>query len=277
MTRVANNDQSYGLTNKNGSVIFTPSNPLVTKINGIGEVDPYNATVNPLYPLGTIGFKGARKFVYAKAGGTILGNSRLLVDANYIPSANGHEDTNGFEGNVYVAAAAGATTVDISDTTARAQNYYEGGYLVLYEDSGVKSCTIRINGSEVGTTAYVRCYLDDPIPWAITASTFCDAYLSPYSNITQPASSHYESFMGVAHNAVTSGYYFWLQTDGPAWLAQYGATTLPGYTADYRDAFAWFDGTIKVGATAGALQRIGYGLGKSVSGYGDSFVMMQLT
>jgi hypothetical protein len=267
---------NYDLRNRNGQEIWIPANPRASQI-ALSALDVYGTSETKKFPIGTIAWKDQRKFAYSYAGGTILGNSRLLVDANYIPSASGYEDTNGFEGYINAAYAAGTKDIVIEDTTDRVVDYYQGGLFTIFNADGVKSCSIRINSSDVATSAdVVTLHLDDGLPWAVVEHDFCDAYRSPYSNVTQPASTHYETFMGVAHMAVTSAYYFWLQIAGPAWLAQYAAASVPGYTADYRDAFAWFDGTVKVGATAGALQRVGYGMGKTVSGYGDTYVMMQL-
>ena len=268
---------NYSLNNKNGEMIFLCGSAQKDQFT-LSKINPYLDTGSSVkqLPIGTWAFKDQRKFIYGYAGGTILGNSRLLVDANYTPGTSTGADTNGFEGSIYVAGDAAQEYVDIADTTARAKDYYQGGYLTMFEDSGVKSATLRIHASDVGTTAYVRLYLDDPIPWAITTSTYSSSFRSPYSNLTQPSSTHYEGFVGVAHQRVTSGYYFWLQTNGPAWLAQYAAASIPGYTSDYLDAYAWYDGTCKVGATAGALTYIGNSFGRRESGYGETFVNMKL-
>jgi len=84
--------------------------------------------------------------------------------------------------------------------------------------------------------------------------------------------------MGVAHIAVASGSFFWLQTDGPAWLAQYQSALVGGYAEDYRDIYAWFDGTVGCVAAYSTRQRVGYAIGGvGASTTGDTFVMLQLT
>jgi hypothetical protein len=267
---------NYDLRNQNGGAVWLPPNPSAG-LNNIARPTPYSADSVQKYPVGTIGFLGEKKFAYCYAGAAILGNSRLLVDSNHIPSASGLTDTDGFEGYVYEAAAAGATTVVIEDGTDRVKDYYQDGEFTIFNADGVRSCVIRIAASDVATSVNnVTLYLDEGLPWAIVEHDWCDAYRSPYSNVTQPASTHFEAFIGRAHCAVTSGYWFWAQIAGRTWLAQYGDSSNPGYTADYRDVFAWFDGTVKVGATAGALQRVGYALGTSIATTGDTYCMMQL-
>jgi hypothetical protein len=269
---------NYSLRNHNGEMIYLGGNVPKDQFT-LSKINPYLDTGSSVkqLPIGTWAFKDARKFYYSYAGGTILGNSRLLVDANYTPGTSTGADTTGFEGYVNAITAVGAEDVVIEDTTDRVVDYYQGGYLTLFEASGVKSATIRINASDVATSAdVVTLHLDDGIPWALVEHDYCSAFRSPYSNVTQPSSTHYEGFIGVAHQRVTSSYYFWLQTNGPAWLAQYAAASIPGYTSDYLDAYAWYDGTVKVGATAGALTYVGNSFGRRESGYGETFINMKL-
>ena len=268
---------NYAFRNQNGAGIWLPPNPL-DGLNNLARIDPYTPDSVQKYPTGAIGFRDRRKFAYSYAGDTLRGIARLLIDASYIPGASGQADVDGFEGETYAAAAAGATYVDIEDTTvARAKNYYEDGLFTVFNADGVKTTSIRIAASDVGNgSTHVRLYLDDPLPWAIVEHDWCDAYRSPYADVTESVSDGFESFVGLALVAVTSGYYFWAQIAGPCWLAQSAAATIPGYTVDKRDAFAHRDGTCIVGSTAGSLQRVGYALGKSVATTGDTYIMMQL-
>jgi len=266
---------NYSVRNQNGAGLWVPPNPTDTLID-ISRPRIYVQDSVQKHPIGTIAKLDQRKFAYCKAGAAITGIARLLIDASYIPSASGQTDVDGFEGECE-AAAAGSYDVVIKDTTDRVANYYAGGYFTAFNADGIKTFTMRINGSDVAVSVdTVTLHLDDPIPWALVDGDFCDAYRSPYVDVTLAAADGFESFVALSHIAVTSGNYFWGQISGPAWIAQSAAATIPGYTVDKRDAFAWRDGTCIVGSTAGTLQRIGYALGKSVATTGDTYVMLQL-
>ena len=269
---------SYDVRNQNGAGIWLPPN-IPQGLNNLKRINPYLATAEQLYPIGAMGFLDVRKFAYAYCSGALAGWSRLVVDSNYIPSANSHLDEDGFEGNIYAAAAEGATTVVIEDTTDRAKNYYAGGYFTAFNADGVRSTTIRIAASDVATSVnVVTLYLDDGLPWAVVEHDFCDAYRNIYSNVTEHAGAQngYETFVGLSLCKVTATYYNWLQVAGPAWLAQSGAATIPGYDIDHREAYAARDGTCVEFPGDATFQRIGYVLGQHESGYGDTYIMLQL-
>lgn len=230
-------------------------------------------------PIGTMGKTAdGRCFRLCKAAGALTGLARLAISTAHCPGATGHEDHQGFEGVPYANAAAGATKVKIADTTARAINYYSGGYLAIYP--AAPYCALPIRSSALGTTAYVELTLDCELPVAITTATGITAYVSPYSMV-QAASSvgaDYEAFMCLPLVAVASGDYFWGQTGGPAIVTPNGGTW-PGQGAHYRDVFAWQDGTINPSSVAdptAGYQRVGYLLMGTVNGYGDLFIMLQL-
>lgn len=266
---------NYDYRNQNGAGIWLPPN-IPGAQNNLKRINPYLATEAQLYPVGAIGFLDQRKFAYAYCSGALAGWSRLVVDSNYAPGASGQTDVDGFEGLVYAAAAAGATTVDIEDTTARAVNYYAGSYLTLFNADGIRSTTIRIAANDLGNgSSHTRLYLDNGLPWAIVEHDWCDAYKSPYSNITEHATNDFETFMGLSLCAVTATYYSWLQIAGPCWLAQQG-DDIPGYTAKYRDCYAWIDGTCTDNPGDETLQYIGYVLGEHVATTGDTYMMLRL-
>ena len=267
---------NYSLRNQNGANLWVPPNPGAA-LRGIARPDPYTQDSAQKHPIGAIATLDQRRFAYCYAGGTLRGIARLLIDASYLPGASGQTDVDGFEGQIYAAAAAAAEYVDIEDTTARAVDYYAGGYFTAFNADGIRTTTIRISGNDLGNgSTHVRLYLDNPLPWAVVEHDWCDAYRSPYADVTESVSNGFESFVALALIAVTSGNYFWGQISGPCWLAQSAAATIPGYTVDKRDAFAHRDGTCIVGSTAGSLQRVGYALGKSVSTTGDTYIMLQL-
>lgn len=269
----------YDFRNQNGAGIWLPPN-IPGAQNNLKRINPYLATAAQLYPVGAIGFLDQRKFAYAYCSGALAGWARLVIDSNYIPYASGHTDEDGFEGQIYAAAAAAAVIVDIEDTTARAVNYYAGSYLTLFNADGVRTTTIRIAANDLGNgSTHTRLYLDDGLPWAVVEHDWCNAYRSPYSNVTEHAgaNSGFETFVGLSLCAVTATYYSWLQIAGSAWIAQSAAATIPGYAVNNIDAWAWEDGTCRfTPATDDTLQYIGYKLGMAVNGYGDTYIMLRM-
>lgn len=267
---------NYDYRNQNGAGVWLPPN-VEPGLNNLKRIDPYNDSITQLYPIGTIGYLDQRKFAYSKAGDTITGIARLLVDENDLPGTSSHEDHEGWEGYVYAIVAEDATVVDIENTTAEPKNYYAGSYFTVFNADGIKTTTIRIAASDLGDGSNVRLYLDNGLPWALVEHDWCNVYMSPYSNVTLPDSDHFEAFVGLSLIAVTTAYYFWLQIAGPCWIAQFSAATLPGYAAKYRDVWAHQDGTIRSDNQSGLSQRVGYGLGSTAGASGgDSYIMLQM-
>lgn len=263
------------IISENGVRIYLPPN---ADVKHLSEPNMYADSVPKLFPIGTVAEAGQRRFAYSFAGDTLRGWARLLVDENDLPGTGSHNNHEGWEGNVYADVAAGVKIVDIEDTTARAIDYYEGGLFVVFNADATRSTSIRIAHSELGDgSTHVRLHLDDGLPWSIVAHDWCDAYRSPYSNITEPDEDGFEAFMGLSLNAIVSGRYFWLQIAGPTWVAQLGVSYHPGYAAKYRDVWAHSDGTIRSDDQSGLSQRVGYGLGSSAGASGgDTYIMLQM-
>jgi len=238
--------------------------------------------------IGTIGYtQDGRRFRYCKAGAALGGHGRLMGNDNYCGGATSHEDEDGFEGAPYTGGALeGATTVKIADTTGRAVNYYQGGYLNVFHSDEYRCYYILSSkrssqATDPGYGAYVELELESGLTAAITTATQVTAYLSPYSCIKGYGdyNQSYVSFVCLPLIAITDGNYFWGQVGGPAWVTAHGGDYWPGRTANYRDVFAWIDGTIdsaQVADPTNGFQRVGTLLSQTVSAYGDAFVMLQL-
>lgn len=263
---------NYDYRNQNGAGIWLPPN-VPPGLNNLKRIDPYESTAEQLYPIGAIGFLDQRKFAYAYATTALAGWARLVVDANIHDYTENGGDTYA-EAAPYLAALIDATHIDIADTNTRAKNYWAGGYLTVHHADGVMTTTIRIAASDKGEAAYTRLYLDDPLPWAVGTTFWCNAFRSPYSNITDAARNGYEAFMGLSLCYVTAGHYSWLQIAGPCWMAQ--TTDIPGTSASIRDCYAHIDGTCTINPHDGTLQYIGYALGSNDAGYGETYVMLRL-
>ena len=221
-------------------------------------------------------------FRYSYAAGDLAGLARAVINSNYAPGVTGHENEDGFEGNLNSQAAVGAPYVDIADTAARAANWYQGGHFIAFGGTIFHQHHIIASGAGNGT--YVRLYLDRPVEVeAITTAMGVTAYRSPYSAVMAAMSTQqeFEPFVGVNFKPVTTGYYFWLCTAGPVGITAHGGTW-PGSAAHLRDVFFWMDGTIDPATVAdpsGGYQRAGYLLsatGGTGADYGDLWIMLQL-
>ena len=169
-----------------------------------------------------------------------------------------------------------ATTVGLNELS--------GGWIEIWPAAG-GSMWRRIlsnSASVAGVPAYLDIVVDRPANIACAAGAGTAAlHRSAYYNIVVPTLySHYASAAGVAPVPVTALNYFWLQTWGPCVLSSTGAS--PGFTADYRDAYMHFDGTINsasaelIATATHSPQRVGYVMGASTTGDGNNDVMLQL-
>lgn len=265
---------NYDYRNQNGAGIWLPPN-VEPGLNNLKRIDPYEGTAEQLYPIGAIGILDQRKFAYAYCSGALAGWARLVVDSSQ-QSYGGQDDTyDTYEGVPYAAALIDATTVHITDANTRAKNYYAGGYFTAFHADGVMTTTIRIAASDVGAGVFVTLYLDNPLPWAVGTTFWCNARRNPYADITEATSNGYETFMGLSHCAVTATHYSWIQIAGPCWLAQ--TTSIPGGSIGERDCYAHIDGTCTVNPNSTLRQYIGYVLGEHIAASdGDTHMMLRL-
>lgn len=251
-----------------------------SKIPGQSDQNVYEQSVIQKYEIGSKLCDGQRVFRYAKAGGTLAGFARLLVNTNYVPGATAHEDEDGFEGVPYAAAAIGSPYLDIPDIALRALNYYAGGFLAIFGVTVFHQYLIV--GSSVGNGTFVRLYLNTPIKTEnVTIAMGITAYVNQYKDVKQAGATNtgFETAIGLNLIPVTSAYWFWLQTNGPAIVTPTGGTWPGGATKLRSVSFNPADGTIQPTTledpSAGA-QIVGFLLGATVNAYGDLFVQLML-
>ncbi len=298
--------QKQSLISDNGVMLWMPANIVGGNMRAdvsISDVDIYAQSSVQLFPLGgRVEFADGRLFRYGKFGATSTNVpiARMVVNANACPSADGYVGTDGFEGNLYAAAVAGQEYVDLWTiiaasgtgyrTTVFAQNEFEDGMLAIYPSA--PNCEIRICGNEATTTPYTRVYLDAPLPAALAVGTAgayvttgtltgsvggsgVTAYPSIYSQLKDGVAegSTFTSAVGVFLGPTfTSGYFGWIQRRGRAIVTPTGYF---GDTANERMAQLHTDGCIALKA-ADATHTIGYLTQRTVSGYGDLEVWLQL-
>jgi len=238
----------------------------------------YESSATQKFAIGTRRIEYGRTFRYAKAGAALssVAVNRLVANGNFVPDGATYPNQYGFMGDLKTAASIGDRYVDLETATEYAANWFQGGYFVVFDSNRPMFYVVA---SDAGNGTYCRIYLDQPLTRDISGTEGVEVYRSPYSRIIEGlTASSFKSFVGVAHcGPIANGAYFWLQTGGPCWITPYNWDTgCPGYAADKRDCYAWIDGTVTVQTTAGLLQRVGYLLSATESGYGDPFIMLQL-
>jgi hypothetical protein len=204
---------------------FNPSiGVTVTPKQGI-----YEQSATQLAPLGTRLEIGGRTFYYASAGAALVagmicetaafGGSSATIQTNLtIPSV-----TDG-------SNAAGQNKVTVTLTTdAATLDQYAEGYLTIYDGTAAQGVgqTYRIRGNEVGT-AGSSCVLTlyDDLVIAISTSAKANLNTNIFRKVkVSPITTPLGAPVGVPLIAVTSGYYFWLQTWGPVCCLLSGAGT----------------------------------------------------
>jgi hypothetical protein len=292
----------HKIINRNGASLWLPSNIIGGRMR-FGEPDIYAESSTQIFPIGTkLEYADGRVFRYGKWGATSTNVplARMVVNANAEGAVTGYVADDGFEGNLYAAASAGQEYVDLWTiiaasgtgirTTVYAENFFEDGMLAVYGTLGYRE--YRICGSEITTTPYTRVYLDAPLKEALTVGTTAayvtdgtltaatggsgvTAYASIYSQLKDAAAegSTYVSAVGaVLTNTFTSGYFGWVQTWGRCIITP---TAYFGDSANERMAQLHTDGCIAL-ADSYSKHIVGYLTSRTVSGYGDLEIMLQL-
>ncbi len=234
----------------------------------------YEESADKDYPISTqLRFKDSL-WRYSHAGAAISNLGFLKGNYTICPGSGGNSSGVGFEGALYAAVVAGATSFTIADTAA-AKNLYQGAYFVVYNDTDNVWESHEVIGNDASTGVYTTCYIGLPgFKNALTTGYGITVYLNEYYDIrNMAAGGGYQSALGYAKLAITTDYYFWLQTAGRI-SGLTGASTWPGQTQYYRDVYSNTDGSL-IGYTAG-YQRVGVLLSRTASNYGDNFIRLEL-
>ena len=269
---------SHKVINKNGWSLWLPGK-VIQGLANFGEPDIYAESTVQLYPLGTkLEYADGRVFRYGKWGATSTTAplARMVANLNHQAEMTGYEDTEGFYGDLYTAAVAGAKYVDLEKDTAYAENWFEDGFLVCFHDTtNAFFSQYRICGNELGDGTYCRVYIDNErgLKGGISATEGVSAYRSIYSNLAQGSyAPDYYPYIGLSQAAtMTSGSYGWVQRRGLAWVTP---TAYFGDSANERAAQPHSDGTCAVKAHL-ANQQAGYITIATISGYGDTLLWLQ--
>lgn len=216
------------------------------------------------YPIGTIYETFGRRYRYCRAAAAITPARRgcpALIYDTWKASTATTEPQFGSDGST-ATGYSGDSEVIISFAgdydTLRPVDCMADGLLTLFDAAGIKIHEHRIIGNDISYTSSnandrVKLYIDPPLCEDVTAVP-ADGLPSPYNFVGDGESvGTMTSVIVVNPIIVTSGYYFWGQTRGPAWV-----TPNAGWqTAATREAEWHTNGTIKAAAGV-ALQRAGY-------------------
>ena len=163
-------------------------------------------------PMGTkLEFDDGRVFRYAKASAAISSSLVVSVADTYRDPA----DTN----DTFVAQAAGSTDFKVSARAGDTENEYAGAYFANItngEQYRIKSNTAAATVNGVSSTVIFTLY--DPLKTAIATDNDYLITPSPYASVitATAVAGSYDRPVGVSPIGVSSGYYFWLQTEGIA-------------------------------------------------------------
>jgi len=199
----------------------------------------------------------------------------MVVNANHHAECTDYVDTEGFYGDLYTTAVAGATYVDLEKDTAYAENWFEGGHLVAFSSGHFQQ--YRIAGNELGNGTYCRVYLDNELglKTAISATEGVSATRSIFSNLRQGSfhPDYYPTVGAFVASAMTADYFGWIQRRGEYWItpvAYFGDSANERAVQPNQGA----DGTAQVKGHL-ANQEVGYLTIATVSGYGDTLTWLQ--
>ena len=214
----------------------------------------YEESETLLHPVGERLQVGGRTFIYALAGAA-LDQGYLLESAE----KGGAVTTEQIDCTLG-AVAAGADTITLTTkTTAQTKNLYANGWLSIVSDTNAHGAGVayEIASHPAQTAAGALVFtLKDQVYKAITTDCKGSLCTNLWYKVKQTAVTTAVGMpVGVSLIDVTSGYYFWCQTWGPA-------AVLTGSTALVDSAIirGLEDGESDIQATAGITPEIGYGI-----------------
>lgn len=181
-----------------------------------------------------------REFRYAKSGGACYAGRGVEVRASYVQTID----------NIAVAAAVGATqiTVDGGTHDALEEDELRNGFVCIFGDGNNDIQFRGIIGNDAAeANADFTIYLDGPLVKAVTTSTNCEVYRSPWSDVRLGSSIGYAK-AGIAAVEVTAAdVYFWVQTAGCCWIAPQSGLG----AGDDRTGYWRHDGSLDVAGNIG--------------------------
>jgi hypothetical protein len=248
-------------------------------INGVAQ-SIYTESSTQKAPLGQkLEFDDGRVFRYTKSGASIA--IGLVCANDYSDGLLAETDNFSIDSDV----AAGDTSFSLTgggSEFATSANAYAGSYIV-FSDGGGAGEYYRIKGHGAASSDKITFELFDKLGTAPTATTDIIIVGSPYGNTltadgTSIAVDGDNWAIGVSPIAVTSGYYFWMQTRGVCSVkADYGTSAASLFLmGDQLVVSTSHDGQveIKLDGHSDARQVVGNNI--SPSGDDNTFIPMWL-
>jgi hypothetical protein len=199
----------------------------------------YDESITQKHRLGERLQVGDRVFRYAHSGEALIAGQAIESAA-----VGGADTTLQNTCAVTVAAKIGDVKVYANAlTTAQVASLFADGWMAIWDATaaGISYLYhIRDNSAilTTGTSSYYTLY--DPLHIALTTSDQVNVVTNIYKDVVQSHTAHIGMILGVAPVAITSGYYFWLQTYGPAALHAVAALDLAdSITASDDTAGTW--------------------------------------
>lgn len=186
-----------------------------------------------IHPLGTRGYtRDGRVFRYAQAAAAVTGGRLCQARAAGTWSDDQNFDSSYAAGTTKVVMQVVSTGAPSSEDST---GYWTDGYLLVNDGTGEGQLTLikQFRGWTTGSTGGLSatCYLyDDGLKQAVSTGTECGLNLNPYAKVVMHPKAQTAVPVGIAPIDVTSAYYFWLQTWGPA-PAWFGGTGTAGRVA----------------------------------------------
>ena len=176
-------------------------------------------------------FEDGRCFRYAKCNAS-AGITKAHMSES--PTVVGNESTITQTG--MAAQAIGKKVIDVLLTASIAVNLYEDGWFTIESSTGLGQC-FRIKSHKAGgasIAAPCELTLYDPLIVATAATSVISLTKNKYANVVVVPTTAVGIPIGVPLITVTTGYYFWAQTKGPAALvADTGDTFVIGQPVGY--------------------------------------------
>jgi hypothetical protein len=250
--------------NRGGDILGFPETVQLSELlSDDVNINPFGAPTSvQKFMLGTKLTRGERVWRYARASGALTTGMCLCA----APASHADADDDiAMTVPAATPATLGTYAVSITGTTniAVAANYYKEGYLITNDNTGqghlykIKSHPAIANGTQCIITLY------DPLVETLDATTQVGLRKNPYDGVAvSTATTPVAMPAGIAPQAVTDTYYFWMQTGGPAPCnakasINVGTQVAIGKTAGQADPTA-HDGTL--GSTIGTQQVIGWAM-----------------
>lgn len=237
------------------------------------------------FPLGTVGrMVDGRSFRYAKNGGTALrAGSVVQAIAPLGWSAGGTSGPLALESGTTQTSTWKTLQLETTFSTLVAKDYFKDGWLYVSSTGHVATCgqplQIKTSKAHTASSTLLELTLKDGEHLTVTLNTSDNSFSlmpNPYSAVivvTQGAAPT-GPIMGVPPMAITTSYYFWLQTWGIAPVEASTAISAYGSGAVYSTDAA-NTGVDDIYATTGigGLESIGTLLTASVAG---AYVFIEL-